>query len=149
MHLEARAHCQRSEGGAYVLTSIRASLFIIYPSRGGIGISILAVAGGFILFDLATGIVKALKKKELKSARMREGLYNKAGFVMVLALGLGIDIAQKYAELGFSVPVLKAVASFICLTEIVSIWENICIICPALNNSVISSYFHINSKEEE
>lgn len=107
------------------------------------------VTVGFILADLGSGVIKALKKKELKSSRMREGLYNKAGFVMVLALGAGVDKAQQFFELGFNVPVCQAVAGFIILTEVVSIWENICAISPALKNSVISSYFHIVEKENE
>lgn len=102
----------------------------------------------FIAFDLLTGILQAWKNKELKSSKMREGLFHKVGFLCVIVLGLGIDKAQIYFDLGFSAPIGTAVNLFICGTEIVSIYENICKISPDLANSKLSQYFNIVKKED-
>ena len=100
----------------------------------------IAIALCFIAFDMATGVLKAWKNKQLKSSRMREGLFNKAGFIMTIALGLLIDKAQEFLDLGFQVELTIAIVVFIILTEIVSIFENICAISPVLSGSKLGQY---------
>lgn len=102
----------------------------------------------FMVFDLLTGILQAWKNKELVSTKMREGLFHKIGFICAIVLGLGIDEAQIYFDLGFNAPIGNAINLFICLTEIVSVYENISKISPALKSSKISQYFKILKKEK-
>lgn len=102
----------------------------------------------FIAFDMLTGVFKGWKMKELVSSKMREGLFNKAGFILTIALGMLIDKAQQYFSLGFQVKLTVAISIFIILIEIVSIFENICAINPMLANSKIAQHFLRKDDEE-
>ena len=92
------------------------------------------VVGGFILFDVLTGIIAAAYKGEMNSTKLREGLYHKASEVIAVAGAALLEYAMQYYELGLEVPMLKAVAVYICATELISVLENLCEINPTLYN---------------
>lgn len=92
------------------------------------------VVGGFILFDVLTGIIAAAYKGEMNSTKLREGLYHKASEVIAVGGAALLEYAMQYYELGFEVPMLKAVAVYICATELISVLENLCEINPTLYN---------------
>lgn len=102
---------------------------------------IFIITGGFILLDLITGIVKALKEKEFNSTKMREGLYHKSGSILCMLFGAGVDYAQNFLDLGFTVPVSTAICVYIIAMEIGSIIENICALNPEIAPEAITQLF--------
>ena len=87
----------------------------------------------FIVFDVITGVLKAIKEKNLSSTKAREGLYHKTGFMLLIIFSTFLNFAQNYFTLGIEVPVLQAVSVYICATETISTLENISRISPELN----------------
>lgn len=88
----------------------------------------------FIALDIITGFIKAWGN--FSSVKMREGLKHKAGFILVLVLGSLIDFSQQFIDFGFEFPVMLVLAGvYVSLTEIVSIFENICDMNSDIRNS--------------
>lgn len=79
----------------------------------------------FIALDFITGIVMAVKNSNFNSSIMRDGLFNKFGEIVIVAVGFLIDYGQTYLDMGFSVPVLESICVYIILMEIGSILENV------------------------
>lgn len=101
----------------------------------------------FIALDLVTGLIKAFKEKNYTSSIMREGLFHKCGSVLCVAFGVLVDYAQRFLDLGISVPVATAICVYITLMECGSIVENIGAINPQILPETLKSYFNkINSK---
>ena len=110
---------------------------------------IYLITGAFILLDFITGIIKAFKKKQFTSSVMRQGLFHKAGSVLVVMFGALVDYAQAYIDLGVSLPVATTICIYICLMEIGSIIENVCVINPRIMPNKLQSYFQkLNSGKE-
>ncbi|MCD8147860.1 MAG: phage holin family protein [Clostridiales bacterium] len=86
----------------------------------------------FIALDFITGLVQAIATKTFSSSIMREGLFHKVGLLLVILLGILIDYAQGYVDLGVTIPIAGAVCGYICVMEVGSSIENICKIDPDL-----------------
>ena len=110
-------------------------------------IAAVAVACLLIVLDYASGLLKACKNHDLNSTAMREGLYHKGAYVLVLVLAEIIDHAQHYIALGFDIPLLVPVAIYIAMTEIVSILENLAEINPELGDSKLLSFFKTKTQD--
>lgn len=95
----------------------------------------------FIVLDIMTGIAKALKLKKFSSTVLREGAFHKVAFIVFIVLGFLCDFGQRYINLGFAVPVTKAICTYIIITEISSIIENACKLNPKIVPSNIKSFF--------
>lgn len=78
---------------------------------------------------------------------MRDGIFKKVGFLICYFLAFLIDVYGK--EVGFTIPVeiLPVVVSFICLTEVISIIENISTITGIIPEKLMD-LFHIENKEK-
>ena len=115
-------------------------------SKGGECMHSIGVALLFNLTDLVTGLIAAVKAKELQSTKLRDGIFKKIGFLICYFLALMID--SYGSEVGFvlDVKLLPIVLGFVCLTEVVSIIENISKITDILPEKLLS-IFHI-SKED-
>ena len=100
-----------------------------------------AIASGFIAGDLLTGMVKALKEKNFNSSSMRDGLYHKCGSLLAIGFGAGVDFAQKFIDLGVTIPIAGAICTYIILMEIGSIIENLGKINPEIMPKKLRSYF--------
>lgn len=100
----------------------------------------------FNLLDLLTGIVSAIKNKEITSSKLRDGLFKKIGFILCYAVGWGIDTYGYLVGFELSVPTLPVVVLYSCTTELVSILENISKINPDLLPEKLMEMFHV-SKE--
>ncbi len=87
--------------------------------------SVLIVAGAIIL-DIITGLIKALKNKNLNSTKIREGLYNKVSEILALIFAYGIEYVTNYIKIGTDIPTVGFVSTYIIITEIISIVENLC-----------------------
>ena len=91
-----------------------------------IKMKIILVALIFNGMDLLTGIVGALRNGEqIKSNKLRDGLFKKVGFVFCYALGIAINYAENYLTLPFGVDLVPVICTYAIITEVVSIIENI------------------------
>lgn len=107
---------------------------------------IAAIVAAFIVLDLATGVMQAVANKTLDSTKMRAGLWHKCGFIMVVVLAALVEWTMQFVDLGFTLPLLVPVCVFIILTEVVSIFENVCQLSPELANSKLAQLFNIDVK---
>lgn len=103
----------------------------------------------FMMVDVFTGILKAVKNKELSSTRAREGMYKKASFILFIAFGYLADYAMDYVDLGFNFPAVATICTLIILTEAISVLENLGQINPDLVKLVAPFLSALNSKKEE
>ena len=89
-------------------------------------ITIYIIVCGFILFDVITGVIKALYQGGIDSTKLRKGLFYKLSeIVTIIGCGL-LEYGMNYIDLGIDIPFLKPVAVYICIMELISIIENIC-----------------------
>ena len=102
---------------------------------------VYVITGSFILLDMLTGLIKAFKEKKYNSSVMREGLFHKAGSVLVIVFGCLVDYAQSFVDLGVTVPVALSLCAYIILMEIGSIIENIAVINPDILPDKIKVFF--------
>lgn len=93
---------------------------------------IYVVTGGFILFDILTGVLKGIHSKSIDSTILREGLFHKLAEVLALVGSGLLTLVCDYIQLGFSMPLLQPVSVYICVMELISILENIGEINPDL-----------------
>lgn len=107
---------------------------------------IAAIVAAFVVMDLATGVMQAVANKTLDSTKMRAGLWHKCGFIMVIILAALVEWAMQFVDLGFTLPLLAPVCVFIILTEIVSIFENVCKLSPELANTKLAQLFNVDVK---
>lgn len=103
----------------------------------------------FMMVDVFTGVLKAVKNKELSSTRAREGIYKKASFILFIAFGYLGDYAMQYVDLGFSFPAAATICTLIILTEAISVLENLGQINPDLVKLVAPFLSALNNKKEE
>ena len=91
------------------------------------------ILGAFVLFDILTGILKGLKNGNLNSTKLRTGLYNKVSEVLSVVVAHGIEFGADYINLGVALPLRGIVVTYIALTEIISILENLGEVNPVLD----------------
>ena len=101
----------------------------------------------FIIGDLLTGLLAALKNKQFKSSVMREGLFNKAGEIAALGLSIMCDKFAPVVNIEFPVDLVVVVASYLSLMEIGSILENIRKLSPAAAD-ILGKFFDNNHNKE-
>lgn len=107
----------------------------------------IAVALVFNATDLVTGIISALKEHNLQSSKLRDGIFKKIGFLICYFLALMIDLYGSEVGFHLNVELLPVVLCFVCLTETISVIENLSKITDILPEKLLS-LFHI-SKEGE
>ena len=103
----------------------------------------------FMMVDVLTGVLKAVKNKELSSTRAREGIYKKASFILFIAFGYLADYAMAYVDLGFNFPAAATICTLVIVTEAISILENLGQINPELVKLVAPFLSALNNKKEE
>lgn len=107
---------------------------------------IAAIVCVFVAMDLVTGVMQAVANKTLDSSKMRAGLWHKCGFIMAIILAALVEWAMQFIDLGFTLPLSVPVCVFVILTEIVSIFENVCQLSPELANSKLAQLFNVEVK---
>ena len=107
----------------------------------------IAVALIFNATDLVTGILSAIKEKNLQSSKLRDGIFKKGGFIICYFLALMIDMYGSEVGFNLTVELLPIVLGFVCLTEVISIIENISKMTDILPDKLLS-LFHVTSKGE-
>ena len=107
---------------------------------------IYLVTALFILMDVVTGTTQAAKNKTLSSQKMREGIYHKLGYVIIVVTAALLEYAVTYLELGFNTPLIIPTCAMIVLTESISILENAERINPELTEAPLFSLLSNNKK---
>ena len=108
----------------------------------------IAVALIFNATDLVTGLLSAVKLKEIQSRKLRDGIFKKAGFLICYFLALMIDNYGNEVGFNLGFSLLPIVLGFVCLTEVVSIIENISKLTNIVPNKLLS-LFHISKGDNE
>ena len=106
------------------------------------------VALVFNASDLGTGILSAIKDKNIQSSKLRDGIFKKVGFLICYFLAYLIDVYGKEVGFDFPVELLPIILSFVCMTEVVSIIENISKISDIIPDKLLE-LFHISVKGED
>ena len=106
------------------------------------------LALAFIVIDVFTGVLKAVKNKELNSTKAREGIYKKASFILFIAFGYLADYAMDYVNVDFNFPAAVTICTLVIVTEAISVLENLGQINPDLVKLVAPSLSALNKKEE-
>lgn len=109
----------------------------------------LVMVSIMIVTDYLTGLIKAAMQHDISSEKMRNGLYHKVSFVIVMFLAEIIERAQQSIDLGFSMPIVAPAAIYITITEVSSVLENLGEINPELKNSRLLTLFRSNRTGEE
>ena len=110
----------------------------------GIGIALC-----FNLFDITTGLISAIKNKDIKSAKMRDGLFKKVGFIACYSLAYLVDNYGSYVGFNLSVKVLPIILLYTVTTELISIIENISKINPDIIPEQLEKFFELTDKRKE
>lgn len=114
-------------------------------------VPIYIVIFALIIFDIITGIIKALYNGGIDSTKLRKGLFHKLSeIITVVGCGL-MEFGVQYIQLGVDIPILKAVATYICVMELISIIENICEVNEPLRklfSPYLSKLKEINGSKE-
>lgn len=98
-----------------------------------LNIELYFVAGGFIIFDIVSGVIKALAQGKLNSTISRLGLFNKLSEVCAIFLSSFSEWAFSYLDIGIDVAILPFVVTYISFMELLSSLENLAEINPKLN----------------
>ena len=89
----------------------------------------------FIVLDVCSGLAAAYARREVESPKLREGLWHKVGYVLVVFCSILIEWAMNEGmDLGFSLPLVMPICCWISLMEVVSTLENAAKINPDLAN---------------
>lgn len=114
----------------------------------------LILAFALMVLDVASGIAKAAHAGSMDSKVMREGLWHKAGFVGLILVSIAAEYALALLPTpdGITIPdapLALLACAYIVLTEIVSVFENICQLNPAIAASPLGKLVaQIDGKEE-
>lgn len=103
----------------------------------------------FNALDLITGIITAVKNKDIQSAKLRDGLFKKVGFMLCYFVAWLVDTQGSKIGFQFGVSILPVIILYVCTTELVSIIENICKINPDILPEKLMSLFHITDIKKE
>lgn len=108
----------------------------------------LKLALAFMVIDVFTGVLKAVKNKELNSTKAREGIYKKASFILFIAFGYLADYAMVYVNMGFNLPAAATICTLVIITEAISVLENLGQINPDMVKLVAPFLSALNKKED-
>ena len=97
--------------------------------------------------DLLSGIVAACKNKDIQSGKLRDGLFKKFGFILCYALAWLMDYEGSIIGFQIGVKILPIIILYACMTEAVSIVENICRINEDFVPDKLKELFHLNKED--
>lgn len=102
----------------------------------------------FNAMDIISGLISAVKNKDVSSSKLRDGLFKKVGFIMCYFMGWLVDTQGMKIGFHFSVEILPIIILYVCTTELVSIIENICKINTDIVPDKLLEIFNVTNKEE-
>lgn len=86
----------------------------------------------FIAADIITGYAKGICTNKRDSKTMKQGLWNKAGEILVVSFLLLVDFMLPLIDVHLGFMTFSGGVIYIVLMEVTSICENLIIISPAL-----------------
>lgn len=95
--------------------------------------------------DLVSGIITAVKNHEIQSSKLRDGLFKKVGFLLCYFVAWLIDTHASLIGFNLNTPILPIIITYVCITELVSILENICKINPDILPDKLMELFNVSS----
>lgn len=107
----------------------------------------IIIALVFNAIDILSGVISAVKQKDIQSSKLRDGLFKKVGFILCYFVAWFVDSYGSKVGFNFGVAILPIIVLYVCTTELVSILENICKINSDILPDKLMEMFHI-SKEE-
>lgn len=105
----------------------------------------IIIALVFNALDLITGIITAVKNKDIQSSKLRDGLFKKVGFLLCYFVAWLVDTQGARIGFQFGVSILPIIILYVCTTELVSILENICKINQDILPEKLMELFHISN----
>ena len=111
--------------------------------------TVVAIALVLMGLDILLGLAGAVKDKNVRSSRMREGLWHKAGSIGLIVLAYILEVAVDHVDLGLVFPGVLAVCGYIIVMEVGSCLENLVILNPELKHSPVMQVFATREKEDE
>lgn len=102
----------------------------------------------FIALDVVSGILKAVKAKNISSSVARDGVFHKSAYVLLIFCAVAAEWGMTYMNLGFSLPMTIGVCTLISATEIFSIVENAAELNPDLKGTKLLELFNITNHEQ-
>lgn len=108
----------------------------------------LIATGVLIIGDYVSGMVKAVVQKNISSQIMREGLWHKFAYVMIVGLAAFLQLASQHINLGYDIPLIPLVCGFIVMIEVSSIIENLAAVNPEIAGSKLLQYFNVTKTPE-
>lgn len=87
--------------------------------------NIYLLALGFNVLDFISGFIAGAKTEGVKSQKMREGLFHKAGYVLLYIMSWLIEYSQHYIQLPFTKELSVILVTYVIIMEVISIIENI------------------------
>lgn len=112
-------------------------------------LSIVSVALVFNGLDIVTGLIIALKNNNIESAKLRDGLFKKVGFVICYILAYLIDHNHELIGINIHANILPVMCGYSILTELVSIVENVGRLNPDLLPEKLFNIFKISQNEKK
>ena len=108
----------------------------------------IIIALVFNALDLITGIISAVKNKDIQSSKLRDSLFKKVGFILCYFVAWLIDTEGSLIGFNLGTPILPIIILYVCTTELVSILENICKINPDKMTEKLMELFHKKKKKK-
>lgn len=109
----------------------------------------IIIALFFNVLDLISGIITAVKNKDIQSSKLRDGLFKKVGFILCYFVAWLIDTEGSLIGFQLGTQILPIIIIYVCTTELVSILENICKINPDILPEKLMELFHISDIKKE
>lgn len=109
----------------------------------------ILIALVFNAVDIVTGLLSALKNKDVQSNKLRDGLFKKVGFIICYFMAWLVDTQGATIGLQIGVEILPIIIVYVCLTELVSILENVSKLNPDLLPDKLMELFHISNVDKE
>lgn len=93
------------------------------------------IVGIAIVLDVITGLLKAVSEHNISSTKLRVGLLHKATEVITV---FGMWALQYFLVqtdiVHIDIPLYPITSTYVCIMEIISVIENLCIVNPQLYN---------------
>ncbi len=105
----------------------------------------------FILLDVISGFVAALKNNEVSSSVMREGLFKKCGSIMLVIAAVAVEHIGTYVGMddSITVAIVLSVGALIVIMELTSVLENICKLNPDIPIAKVFDLFGISTSHDD
>lgn len=120
----------------------------MYIRKGGVTMNVYLLALGFNVVDFISGFIAGAKTEGVQSQKMREGLFHKAGFVLLYLMCFMIEYSQNFIQLPFTKELSVILVTYVIIMETISIIENIAKINPDIMPEKIKQLIGIGDTNE-